>query len=98
MDPKRQRELKSMADDENLTLSYGIGLKNSYDVSSLDEKVRQRGLDFMKKMIDSVANMGGGMIGVQYMDVGRQRCRIIENPDLDEMAARSASFVRKTLL
>ncbi|HOV38160.1 MAG TPA: sugar phosphate isomerase/epimerase, partial [Spirochaetales bacterium] len=63
MDLKKQRELKSMADDENLSLSYGIGLQKQYDVSSLDEKVRQRGIDFMKKMIDSVANMGGGMIG-----------------------------------
>jgi D-psicose/D-tagatose/L-ribulose 3-epimerase len=33
MDPKKQRELKSMADDENLALSYGIGLQKQYDVS-----------------------------------------------------------------
>lgn len=58
-----QRALKSMADEEGLTLSYGIGLQKPYDVASLDESVRQRGLDFMKRMIDAVANMGGGMIG-----------------------------------
>jgi D-psicose/D-tagatose/L-ribulose 3-epimerase len=63
MSSKEQKELKKMADDEQLVLSYGIGLQKPYDVGSLDEKVRQRGIDFMKRMIDSVANMGGGMIG-----------------------------------
>lgn len=63
MDSAKQRELKRIADDENLILSYGIGLQKDYDVSSPDEKVRLRGIDFMKRMIDSVANMGGGMIG-----------------------------------
>lgn len=63
MDPNKQRELKALADSENLKLSYGIGLQKQYDVASLDENVRQKGLDFMKKMIDAIANMGGGMIG-----------------------------------
>ncbi len=63
MGAKEQHELKKMADDEGLTLSYGIGLQKTYDVSSVDETVRQKGLDFMRRVIDSVANMGGGMIG-----------------------------------
>lgn len=63
LSPKRQRELKQMAEDENLTLSYGIGLTKERDVSSLDEKVRQNGIAFMERVIDSIANMGGGMIG-----------------------------------
>ncbi len=57
------RELKDAAEQENLTLSYGIGLQQQYDVSSLDKSVRERGLDFMRRMIDSVAELGGGMIG-----------------------------------
>ncbi len=63
MPETQQKELKKMADDEGLLLSYGIGLQKQYDVSSLDDAVRAKGLDFMKRMIDSVAVMGGGMIG-----------------------------------
>lgn len=63
MDPQKQRDLKRMADDEGLVLSYGIGLKKEFDVSSLDEQVRANGIDFMRRMVDAVANMGGGMIG-----------------------------------
>ena len=63
MSSTEQKALKQMADDEDLLLSYGIGLQKQYDVSSLDDSVRSNGIDFMKRMIDSVANMGGGMIG-----------------------------------
>ncbi|NCB00958.1 MAG: sugar phosphate isomerase/epimerase [Spirochaetia bacterium] len=63
MSKEQQQALKQMADDEGLILSYGIGLKKEYDVSSLDESVRQKGLSFMKKAIDAVGLMGGGMIG-----------------------------------
>ncbi len=62
-DDTKRKSLKTLADDHNITLSYGIGLQKQYDVSSLDKKVRERGLDFMKRMIDAVAVMGGGMIG-----------------------------------
>ena len=63
LDAGKQRDLKTMADDEGLTLSYGIGLQKPFDVASLDESVRRKGLDFMQRMIDAVATMGGGMIG-----------------------------------
>ncbi len=63
MTRSEQKALKAMADNEGLLLSYGIGLKKEYDVSSFDEKVRKNGLDYMKRMIDGVSNMGGGMIG-----------------------------------
>ncbi len=63
MTPSKQRTLKAMADDEGLVLSYGIGLQKQFDVSSLDESVRLKGVQFMRNMVDAVANMGGGMIG-----------------------------------
>lgn len=60
---KTRNELKAMADGEGIVLSYGIGLPRSKDTSSLDETVRRTGVDYMKRMIDAVADMGGGMIG-----------------------------------
>ncbi len=55
--------LKEEAEKEGIRLSYGIGLTPDHDVSSLDENIRKSGLAFMKDMIQSVAFMGGGMIG-----------------------------------
>lgn len=55
--------LRGEADRLGIALSYGIGLTPEHDVSSLDETVRQRGLMYMKKMIEAVGSMGGGMIG-----------------------------------
>jgi len=60
--PQRQK-LKEVAEDENILLSYGIGLTADHDVSSLDEGIRREGVGFMKKMIGAVGSMGGGMIG-----------------------------------
>jgi D-psicose/D-tagatose/L-ribulose 3-epimerase len=54
--------LSGVARDEGLTLSYGIGLPEQYDVSSLDESVRKTGMTFMRQMIDAVGDMGGGTI------------------------------------
>jgi D-psicose/D-tagatose/L-ribulose 3-epimerase len=59
---ERQR-LKESALENGITLSYGIGLTADHDVSSLNESIRKEGVNFMKKMIGAVAEMGGGMIG-----------------------------------
>lgn len=63
MGTAQRRNLRSIARDQGIALSYGIGLKKQYDVSSLDEDVRNRGTAYMKKMILAVEEMGGGMIG-----------------------------------
>jgi len=63
MDSASRRRIKSAADRAGILLSYGVGLKKEYDVSSLDESVRQRGLGFMKTMIQGIGEMGGGMLG-----------------------------------
>lgn len=63
MDRQERSRLKSEADRFGIELSYGIGLTPEYDVSSLDEPTRKRGLAFMGKMIAAVSEMGGSMIG-----------------------------------
>ena len=55
--------LGDRASELGIALSYGIGLTPDHDPSSLDEKIRIDGIAFMKRMIDAVAEMGGGMIG-----------------------------------
>jgi D-psicose/D-tagatose/L-ribulose 3-epimerase len=63
MTTEEKTRLRGEADRLGIALSYGIGLTQEHDVSSLDETVRQRGLIYMKKMIEAVGTMGGGMIG-----------------------------------
>jgi D-psicose/D-tagatose/L-ribulose 3-epimerase len=56
-------KIKEKADGEGIVLSYGMGLEEDYDVSSLDEQKRLRGVERMKKTIRAIGEMGGGMIG-----------------------------------
>lgn len=58
-----RQKLKNEAEREGMELTFGIGLKKQYDVSSLDETVRKGGVTFMKAMIDGVREVGGHLIG-----------------------------------
>jgi D-psicose/D-tagatose/L-ribulose 3-epimerase len=62
MAPDQRSRLAGAARDAGLVLSYGIGLPAQYDVSSLDDSVRAKGLRFMRQMIEAVGDMGGGTI------------------------------------
>lgn len=59
---KKRDALEKEANTHNITLSYGIGLTAEYDVSSLDENTRQKGVHFMQEMIRAVSSIGGTMI------------------------------------
>jgi D-psicose/D-tagatose/L-ribulose 3-epimerase len=68
--PKAYRlTLREKAEKEGSALSYCLALEKKYDVSSSDEKVRQRGVAFVKKVILAIEEMGGGSIsGPIYND------------------------------
>jgi hypothetical protein len=40
-------KIREKAEKEGILLSYGMGLEKKYDLSSLDEKVRQGGVAFL---------------------------------------------------
>ena len=42
--------LKDEAEETGIDLSFGIGLPQQYDVSSLDENTRKKGVAFMKEI------------------------------------------------
>lgn len=54
--------LAATAADNDIVLSYGMGLAATVDPSSLDEQIRRRGVAEMTKIIGFVAEMGGGQI------------------------------------
>jgi len=58
-----RRRLRDEAEQAGIRLSYGIGLPPGKDVSSLDENVRREGLTFMRSIIETIGELGGGMVG-----------------------------------
>ncbi len=63
MNEYERKRLKNEAEEAEIDLSFGIGLPERFDVSSLDENIRRNGVAFMKDMIKAVHDMKGKMIG-----------------------------------
>ncbi|MDR1108878.1 MAG: sugar phosphate isomerase/epimerase [Spirochaetaceae bacterium] len=55
-------KIKETAERAGIALSYGMGLEEQYDVSSLNEERRLAGVARMKQIIRGVGEMGGGLI------------------------------------
>ena len=74
------RELKKTADDNNIELTYSLGLDKAYDISSDDIAVRKRGIEYLTNIMKKVAVMDGKLIsGVSYAGWG-----VPSNPDIDK--------------
>lgn len=52
-------ELKKLAEDSNIELTFGLGFPKDCDMASENESLRKNGLAFAKKIIDVVGLMGG---------------------------------------
>jgi D-psicose/D-tagatose/L-ribulose 3-epimerase len=62
-----KKKLKHAADSCNINLTFCTGLAAQHDVSSENESVRRAGVDFLKKQIASIREMGGGILsGIIY--------------------------------
>ena len=55
-------KLKNEAEKAGLALSYCMGLDEQYDVSSMNEERRECGVQYMKRVIRAIGEMGGGML------------------------------------
>lgn len=65
------RELKKIADDNNIELTYSLGLDRAYDISSDDVATREKGMDYLTAIMKKVAVMDGRLIsGVSYAGWG----------------------------
>ena len=64
-------ELKKIADDENIELTYSLGLDKAYDISSDDKATREKGIEYLTKIMKKVSVMDGKLIsGVSYAGWG----------------------------
>ncbi len=71
MSREHMRELVLLAEECGIELTYSLGLDRNYDVSSLDEKVRLGGVDYLKRIVERIGFMGGTLLsGVSYAGWG----------------------------
>lgn len=65
------RDLKKTADEVGIELTYSLGLDRRYDVSSLDESIRQGGVTYLQNIIRKMQIGGGTLLsGVSYAGWG----------------------------
>lgn len=71
MSKEHMDEMKAIAGDIGIELTYSLGLDPKYDVSSVDENVRLGGVEYLKNIVERVGYMGGKVIsGVSYAGWG----------------------------
>lgn len=71
MSKEKMDELKKIANDENVELTYSLGLDAAYDISSEDSAVRNLGIDYLNRIVERVGYMDGQIIsGVSYAGWG----------------------------
>ena len=71
MSDEKIRSLKALADDLGIELTYSLGLDRAYDVSSLDESIRKRGVEYLQNIVRKM-HIGNGTLlsGVSYAGWG----------------------------
>jgi D-psicose/D-tagatose/L-ribulose 3-epimerase len=67
MSSYERQKLEQYATTRNITLTYCIGLSSKFDVASPDEVIRKRGVEYLKSIILSIGEIGGGCLsGILY--------------------------------
>ena len=85
MSEARMDELKAVAADCGIELTYSLGLDKKYDISSSDESVRLGGIKYLTAIMDKIHYMDGKIIsGVSYAGWGVpegnfERKNLVEN-------------------
>lgn len=97
MTKDHMREIKQSADSEGIELTYSLGLDPRYDVSSEDESIRQRGIDYLKRIVECVGYMDGKIIsGVSYAGWGSPSYIVNDKTPILERSVDSMKQIVKT--
>ena len=71
MSKDHMSDLAKYAEECGIELTYSLGLDRNYDVSSLDEKIRLGGVDYLQRIVERIGYMGGTLLsGVSYAGWG----------------------------
>ena len=71
MSDARMEELKAIAKDVGIELTYSLGLDKAYDISSYDENTRKAGIKYLTEIVEKIHKMDGKILsGVSYAGWG----------------------------
>ena len=71
MSDARMEELKAIAKDAGIELTYSLGLDPAYDISSYDENTRKAGIKYLTDIVEKIHKMDGKILsGVSYAGWG----------------------------
>ncbi|MBU9724672.1 D-psicose 3-epimerase [Diplocloster modestus] len=97
MTKEHMRDIRKMADDEGIELTYSLGLDPNYDVSSADEQIRKSGIDYLKRIVECVGFMDGRIIsGVSYAGWGSPDYIVNDKTSIVELSLDSMRQIVKT--
>jgi len=95
MTKERMQEISGVAQDYGIELTYSLGLDPRYDVSSADTSIREKGIDYLKRIVECIGFMDGKIIsGVSYAGWGSPDYVV---DDKREIVERSLDSMRKIL-
>ena len=100
MSENRMDEIKAVAKECGIELTYSLGLDKKYDISSCDETVRNGGIKYLSAIMDRVHYMNGKIIsGVSYAGWGVpngdfERSRLLEQSvrSMKELVKRADDY------
>ena len=91
------KDLKKVADEYGIELTYSLGLDKAYDISSDDACVREGGIEYLTAIMKKVNVMDGKLIsGVSYAGWGVPAISDISKERLTENSVGSMKKLMKT--
>ena len=89
MDKSRMDEIRQAAKDNGIELTYSLGLNPKYDVASPDAKVREGGIEYLKRIVERI----GMPIRDFFAQQGEARFRQIEAEILAEVTMQTGQII-----
>ena len=97
MTAERLKEIKKMADERGIELTYSLGLDPRYDVSSADEGIRRGGIEYLKNIVEKIGFIDGALLsGVSYAGWGSPNYVVNDKSELLNRSVESMREIIKT--
>lgn len=97
MPTEKLKELKALADDCGIELTYSLGLDPAYDVSSADPAIRAGGIDYLQRIVEKIGIMEGKLLsGVSYAGWGAPTYIVDDKTALVERSKASMREIIRT--
>lgn len=97
MSDDKLRDLKKLADECGIELTYSLGLDPAYDISNADEKVRKGGVVYLQNIMKKMAVMDGTLLsGVSYAGWGCPKYVVNDKTDILNRSLESMAQLVKT--